>query len=1050
MGPRRTALIAKEIAGNPPRGLLGGLSLLLILTLLLALPAAGADETPWLGLPFEMDAAQLLEEALQATTAETAAVAVLLAESTHDFDTHGRRTYRHRLVYRILSEQALDGWSKVETDWTPWRQERPSLRARVITPEGQEHWLDPTTIAEGSAGSGADDIFDDRKILEAPLPGLSVGAVVEEEVTVRETTPYYEPGSVTTEMLMMGAPIYEGRVTVEAPASTKLRYRVQMLEGAEPQESRIGDRQRVVLDYLNVAAFTGMEDGMPSDIPRFPTFSFSTGESWQAVAASYSEIVDSRIAESDIDSLLAQAEEHEMTATSSVPDTLLAWVHNRVRYTGLELGIAGVVPFTPDETVQRKFGDCKDQATLLTALLRAKGIPAAVALLQTGPGQDLEAELPGLGRFDHAIVYIPGSPDIWIDPTSTYSRAGELPLSVQGRLALVAAPDSQELVRTPATESQDNGAVEQRHVVLVDFGSGSVRETTVYRGSVERGLRSLYASADPEVIREKVREYTLSSYFAEDATVEHSDPRDLSSPFSIEIEAQGTQRASSDLAAGAVGIDTSYLLSNVPAFFVSDESTREERFALDEPHRMEIHYLIEPPAGMRVAEMPDDEEQHFGGATFSLTGRELETGAVEIDLIFDTGPRVISAEDFEELRRGVTALAEREILIVQFQHTAQALLSAGKVREAIEENQRIVRLEPDKAIHRVRLAQALLAAGLQGAALRETSRAVELDPSSATAFWALGWVQQHDDMGRRFGEGFDYDGAVVSLRQAKELDPMHRMARAELAILLEHNSAGVQFGSGADLEAAVAEHLAFREDFDSEAMNVNIMLGLLQSGRFEELEEITEKLPESKPRSLHRLVVLTVNHGVDRAMSEAAREFRDPEDRVSNLSVVAQELIRLGRYPLAASLMTEIANLADNPAAILVWARQLESFRTLEEVEIDPRDPESVVLRLVKLTATGQLDHETATSLLHPGLFDLPGIEQAWLDDTLIRGLEEDNPAGFAQAEAQGLSPKVLAEMALGALEVRSEGDDELGYRLSVQVRLGTTASGTRIFVAPY
>jgi tetratricopeptide (TPR) repeat protein len=228
------------------------------------------------------------------------------------------------------------------------------------------------------------------------------------------------------------------------------------------------------------------------------------------------------------------------------------------------------------------------------------------------------------------------------------------------------------------------------------------------------------------------------------------------------------------------------------------------------------------------------------------------------------------------------------------------------------------------------------------------------------------------------------------------------------------------------------------------------MLGLLQSGRFEELEEITEELPESQPRSLHRLVAVTVNHGVDRAMTEAAREFRDAEDRVSNLSVVAQELIRLGRYSLAASLMNEIANLADNPAAILVWSRQLESFRTLEEIEIDTHDPESVVVRLVKLTAAGQLDHETASDLFHPGLLDLPGIEKELVDDALIGGLQEDNPAAFAQEEGQGLSPKVLAEMALGALDVRSEGDEELGYRLSVQVRLGTTTSGTRIFVAPY
>ncbi|MBK7197492.1 MAG: transglutaminase family protein [Myxococcales bacterium] len=43
-------------------------------------------------------------------------------------------------------------------------------------------------------------------------------------------------------------------------------------------------------------------------------------------------------------------------------------------------------PFAPADTLARGFGDCKDKATLLVALLRAAKIPADVALLSTGPG----------------------------------------------------------------------------------------------------------------------------------------------------------------------------------------------------------------------------------------------------------------------------------------------------------------------------------------------------------------------------------------------------------------------------------------------------------------------------------------------------------------------------------------------------------------------------------------------------------------------------------------------------------------------------------------
>ena len=103
-----------------------------------------------------------------------------------------------------------------------------------------------------------------------------------------------------------------------------------------------------------------------------------------------------------------------------------------VRYTGIEFGNGAIVPRTPREILARRFGDCKDQAALLVAMLRAAGLQADVALLSAGTGIDVVPELPGLGGFNHAIVRLAGDPPLWIDPTIHCLPAGRLPRADQG------------------------------------------------------------------------------------------------------------------------------------------------------------------------------------------------------------------------------------------------------------------------------------------------------------------------------------------------------------------------------------------------------------------------------------------------------------------------------------------------------------------------------------------------------------------------------------------------------------------------------------------
>ena len=139
----------------------------------------------------------------------------------------------------------------------------------------------------------------------------------------------------------------------------------------------------------------------------------------------------------------------------------------RKRYTRLHLHRP---PHDPAETLAHKYGDCKDKATLLAVTLRAAEIPAYVALLNAASRLDVLPDLPGMGLFDHAIVYVPGSPALWMDATDQYARLGQLPINDQGRKALIARKETTAQVTTPESTSKDNLLLEYREINLSENG----------------------------------------------------------------------------------------------------------------------------------------------------------------------------------------------------------------------------------------------------------------------------------------------------------------------------------------------------------------------------------------------------------------------------------------------------------------------------------------------------------------------------------------------------------------------------------------------------
>src|SRR5258708_7198178 len=138
----------------------GNLKCVPVFLLLFAAPPSASAAQPW-DTPFASDTAALLKSATQVSTPDDQELDVLLEEHRIFVEANGRVRGTFRKVYRILKDDAVEDWSSIEETYQPWCEQKPAIRARVITKAGTVHTLDPKTIVDAPAAEFDASIFSD-------------------------------------------------------------------------------------------------------------------------------------------------------------------------------------------------------------------------------------------------------------------------------------------------------------------------------------------------------------------------------------------------------------------------------------------------------------------------------------------------------------------------------------------------------------------------------------------------------------------------------------------------------------------------------------------------------------------------------------------------------------------------------------------------------------------------------------------------------------------------------------------------------------------------
>jgi Flp pilus assembly protein TadD len=773
----------------------------------------------------------------------------------------------------------------------------------------------------------------------------------------------------------------------------------------------------------------------------YSCFPKRTGENWKSIAEGYGKIIDEKATQKDVHSLvnglvLGKTSRQERAAA------ILQYLSREVRYTGVEFGDAAIIPHASAETLKHKYGDCKDKATLAVAMLRAAGIPAYVTLLNAGNRHDIDKDLPGMGLFDHAIVYAPGSPDLWIDPTDEYARLGQLPQSDQGRLALIARAESTELLRIPEESSHDNRIVEKREFWLAENGPARVTETTEPFGVFESEFRSAYADADNKDTRKNLKNYIENEYLsAKLGRIERSDPKDLSKQFRLVIEANEAKRGYTDIDSASVAIRLDSLFYKLPNELQEREKEAEKGggatkdkpkksrttdYQLPEAFTYEWQYRIIPPLGFQAKPLPPSTKIALGPATlteeFSLEG----DGAVKAVVQFDTTKRRFSAAEAIELRNKAAELREGQAIFVYFEPTMHALLNQGKIREAFEASRELIARHPKEAVHHLQRAKALLAAGMGQAARDEARTAVKLEPGSALAQKTLAEILEYDLVGRRYRRGSDFVGAEAAFRAAQKLDPEDNEITGNLAIFLEYNHDGERYGPGAKLREAAAEYQGLKEDqLAKVGLKNNLAFTYFYGGDFAAAKKYAEKL---NPQ-LNSVIVASEAglNGTEAGMAEARKRTANETDLKAVLKTAGELLMRARRYSLAADFMASGAS-GSNASNTMGLAAMLRKAQPHEQIKTED-SPAGVVTRLFLITLDPQITLEKMGTIYSRNA-------QKVLHNSDPEDIEKTLKAGRAIRNAlskSGFPADVMLDVVLPAMQVQTEGEDSSGYRVTLQ-----------------
>ena len=266
-------------------------------------------------------------------------------------------------------------------------------------------------------------LYNGTQTLTAILKDIRVGDVLQYSYTLNGVNPVYSEMVEYTHRARFYASVSQSNFRLIAQDDLLLHFRTRdMPEGQTLEQETKDGIQEVSWSEKNLKPLVWV-DNEPGWERKNPSFTISSVGSWGEIVDWSIPLYNSAAVDSEELSEVASKIKRRYSSTEKQIGAASQWVQEEIRYFGIELGDNSHNPSPATETLERRFGDCKDKTVLLIALLQKLGIDANPALVNTRGGLRSDHQTRRLHAFDHVIVSVElNGVQHWIDPTRTNQR----------------------------------------------------------------------------------------------------------------------------------------------------------------------------------------------------------------------------------------------------------------------------------------------------------------------------------------------------------------------------------------------------------------------------------------------------------------------------------------------------------------------------------------------------------------------------------------------------------------------------------------------------
>ena len=628
----------------------------LLLLLLVATPVLADDTPPWVQ--------QAAAIKVPAYDKDVSAV-VLLDESLTSISSDGRVNEVNNRAVRILRREGR-GYAAGQVGYVPETGKVKVFRAWLIKPNGEIKRFGKDDSVDIQAS--LNDVYNEYRFKRiSAKDDAEVGAVFAYTYTLEDRSIFSQADWAFQNSL----PVITSRYNLTLPEGWRAEAVTFNHPAIEPRVN--GSNYTWELSNLPAIPDEPLSPSLTHLVPRlavsyFPPansqqVSIKTFSKWGDVAAWMSELEDPQVI---IDDALTR-KANELTATAKTEYDKIRAIANyvqNIQYISIQTGLGrggGYRPHSSAEVLAKSYGDCKDKANLMRAMLKVVGIDAIPISIYSGDPNYVRASWPSPQQFNHCIIAVKVSDQtqgstiiqhptlgrlLIFDPTDEETPIGDLPFHLQGSLALLDSKSETDLVRMPVTPPEMNQLERTATLQLTPDGgiSGQIKEQA--NGQTAASLRSEFRGLSKPDYTVKIETWLTRGITS--ARLNKIEP--------TEDTGNGSFSLNLEFTANTYG----QLMQNRLLVFKPVVVARREDLALTAPtrkHPVVLHanaysetVRVQLPAGFVVDELPDAVKLQTAFGSYT-TSYEVKNNELVFKRQLSQQATTIAAADYETVRK---------------------------------------------------------------------------------------------------------------------------------------------------------------------------------------------------------------------------------------------------------------------------------------------------------------------------------------------------------------------------------------------------------------